>query len=83
MPFMTGVIVHAKVSSSGQTDLPAELRHRWGIENGGNVAFVDLGDAALILPGGMGQANGELKRVLSERYQAGLAIIEDTDLADQ
>lgn len=76
-------VVHAKVSNRGQTSLPAELRHRWGIADGGEVAFVDLGDAALVLPGGMEQAKRELRRVLSERYEAGLAAIDDPDLADQ
>jgi bifunctional DNA-binding transcriptional regulator/antitoxin component of YhaV-PrlF toxin-antitoxin module len=63
--------------------LPAELRHRWGIDAGGAVAFVDLGDAALVLPGGTDQARRELKRVLAERYEAGIALIGDPDLADQ
>ncbi|MGH9063796.1 MAG: AbrB/MazE/SpoVT family DNA-binding domain-containing protein [Acidimicrobiales bacterium] len=76
-------VVHAKVSDRGQTSLPAELRHRWGIEAGGEVAFVDLGDAALVLPGGAEDAKLELRRVLAERYEAGLAAIDDPDLADQ
>lgn len=80
---MTAPIISAKVSNRGQTSLPAELRHRWGIETGGTVAFVDLGEAALVLPGGTGRARGELKRVLGERYEAGLALLEDPDLADQ
>jgi bifunctional DNA-binding transcriptional regulator/antitoxin component of YhaV-PrlF toxin-antitoxin module len=71
------------VSNRGQTSLPAQLRHRWGIETGGDVAFVDLGDSALILPGGMDQAKAELKRVLAERYNSGLAAISHPDLADQ
>jgi bifunctional DNA-binding transcriptional regulator/antitoxin component of YhaV-PrlF toxin-antitoxin module len=71
------------VSNRGQTSLPAELRHRWGIEAGGDVAFVDLGDAALILPGGIDLAKAELKRVLTRRYDAGLAAIADPALADQ
>jgi bifunctional DNA-binding transcriptional regulator/antitoxin component of YhaV-PrlF toxin-antitoxin module len=83
MRFMSAPVVLAKVSNRGQTSLPAELRHRWGIETGGDVAFVDLGDAALILPCGMDLAKGELRRVLSERYEAGLAAITDADLADQ
>jgi bifunctional DNA-binding transcriptional regulator/antitoxin component of YhaV-PrlF toxin-antitoxin module len=80
---MSSSVVHAKVSNRGQTSLPAELRHRWGIEAGGDVAFVDLGDAALILPGGIDQAKAELKRVLAQRYDLGLATIADPDLADQ
>ena len=47
------------------------------------MAFVDLGDAALILPGGMDRAKAELKRVLAERYEEGVATIADPDLADQ
>lgn len=80
---MSSPVVHAKVSNRGQTSLPAQLRHRWGIETGGRVAFVDLGDSALILPGGMDQAKAELKRVLAERYNSGLAAISDPDLANQ
>ena len=44
---------NAKVSHRGQTSLPAELRHRWGIDGGGEVGFIDLGAAALIVPGGV------------------------------
>jgi bifunctional DNA-binding transcriptional regulator/antitoxin component of YhaV-PrlF toxin-antitoxin module len=80
---MPAPVIHAKISNRGQTSLPAELRHRWGIEAGGEIAFVDLGDAALILPGGMDRAKAELKRVLTQRYEVGLGDIGDPDLADQ
>jgi bifunctional DNA-binding transcriptional regulator/antitoxin component of YhaV-PrlF toxin-antitoxin module len=80
---MPSSISKARVSQRGQTSLPAELRHRWGIEDGGEIAFVDLGDAALVLPGGMARAKSELKSVLSVRYNAGLAALGDPDLADQ
>ena len=73
----------AKVSHRGQTNLPAELRHRWGLEQGGEVGIIDLGDAALIIPGGIETARLELRRALRDRYEAGLASIEDPDLADQ
>lgn len=73
----------AKVSHRGQTNLPAELRHRWGIDEGGEVGIIDLGDAALIVPGGIEAARNELHRVLRDRYEAGLASIEDPDLTDQ
>lgn len=74
---------NAKVSSRGQTSLPAELRRRWGIETGGSVGFIDLGGAALIVPGGVEAARSELRRVLRDRYRGGLAAIDDPDLADQ
>jgi bifunctional DNA-binding transcriptional regulator/antitoxin component of YhaV-PrlF toxin-antitoxin module len=73
----------AKVSHRGQTNLPAELRHRWGIDEGGEVGIIDLGDAALIGPGGIEAARKELRRVLRDRYEAGLAAIDDRDLTDQ
>jgi bifunctional DNA-binding transcriptional regulator/antitoxin component of YhaV-PrlF toxin-antitoxin module len=75
-------VVTARVSHRGQTSLPAELRHRWGIADGGDVAFIDLGDAALILPGGVEAAKAEVRRVIaSGAYGAGLAAIDDPDLA--
>jgi bifunctional DNA-binding transcriptional regulator/antitoxin component of YhaV-PrlF toxin-antitoxin module len=77
------VTSNAKVSHRGQTSLPAELRHRWGIDQGGEVGFIDLGDAALIVPGGVAVARRELRRVLSERYEVGLVAVDDPDLADQ
>jgi len=77
------VTTNAKVSHRGQTSLPAELRHRWGIEDGGEVGFIDLGSAALIVPGGLDVARKELRRVLKERYEAGLSSIDDPDLVDQ
>jgi bifunctional DNA-binding transcriptional regulator/antitoxin component of YhaV-PrlF toxin-antitoxin module len=74
---------NAKVSHRGQTSLPAELRHRWGIDAGGEVGFIDLGGAALVVPGGISAARRELRRVLAERYEHGLDAIEDLELADQ
>lgn len=75
--------MNAKVSHRGQTSLPADLRHRWGIEDGGEIGFIDLGDAALVVPGGLGTARNELRRVLADRYPTGLTAIDDPDLADQ
>jgi bifunctional DNA-binding transcriptional regulator/antitoxin component of YhaV-PrlF toxin-antitoxin module len=74
---------NAKVSHRGQTSLPAELRHRWGIDEGGEVGFIDLGDAALIIPGGVSAAREELRRVLVDRYERGVAAVADPDLVDQ
>ena len=74
---------NAKVSHRGQTSLPAELRHRWGIDEGGEIGFIDLGGAALVVPGGVMAARRELRRVLADRYEHGLAAIDDPELADQ
>ena len=81
---MTAQVSTARVSHRGQTSLPAGLRHRWGIEDGGEVAFVDLGEAALVLPGGLAAARSELRRVLlSGAYDQAVAEIGDPDFADQ
>ncbi|HVB06447.1 MAG TPA: AbrB/MazE/SpoVT family DNA-binding domain-containing protein [Acidimicrobiales bacterium] len=40
------------VSSSGQMSLPAAVRHRWGLDQGGPVDVVDLGFAVLTIPRG-------------------------------
>jgi bifunctional DNA-binding transcriptional regulator/antitoxin component of YhaV-PrlF toxin-antitoxin module len=74
---------NARVSHRGQTSLPADLRHRWGIDEGGEIGFIDLGNAALIIPGGVQAARDELRRVLRGRYSTGLASLADPDLADQ
>ena len=74
---------NARVSHRGQTSVPADLRRRWGIDQGGEVGFIDLGGSALIVPGGIAAARAELRRVLRERYDVGLATIEDPDLIDE
>ena len=77
--------VEARVSNRGQTSLPAVLRHRWGLTNGGDVAIIDLGGAALIVPGGLKAARAEVRRVLltSGAYERGLTNLDEPDLADQ
>lgn len=74
-----------RVSNRGVTTLPAALRHRWGIDDGGEVAFLDLGDTAVVFPGGIDAAEAELHHALVRDggYERGLAMIYDPDLADQ
>jgi AbrB family looped-hinge helix DNA binding protein len=43
------------VSSSGQMSVPAAVRHRWGLDGGGKVTVIDLGDAVILLPPGSRQ----------------------------
>ncbi len=57
-----------RVSSRGQMSLPALPRHRWGLDAGGEVGFLDLGDALVIVPGGVSALRGSL-----------LAQLDDTD----
>ena len=82
---MSSEVTTVKVSHRGQASLPATLRHRWGIEDGGEVAFIDLGDAALVLPGGIAAARRELRTKLIDGggYEAGVSLLTDPELADQ
>ena len=49
-----------KVSERGQMALPAQARHRWGLDGGGTVGWVDLGDAVLLVPAGLDELRKEL-----------------------
>lgn len=40
------------VSTSGQMSVPAAVRHRWGLDQGGRVVVIDLGEAVVLLPPG-------------------------------
>ncbi len=42
----------AKVSERGQMALPAQTRHRWGLDQGGVISWIDMGDTVLLVPGG-------------------------------
>ncbi len=33
--------------------LPASARHRWGLDDGGSVGFLDAGAVILLIPGGI------------------------------
>lgn len=63
-----------RVSSRGQMSLPSSARHRWGLDDGGAVGYLDLGDAIVIVPGG----TAELRRELLEAVSA-----QDWDQARQ
>ena len=79
---MSQPATNARVSNRGQTSLPANLRRRWGIEEGGEVGVLDLGHAALIIPGGVESARLELLRTLETTYDDGLDQLDDPDLQD-
>lgn len=77
----TGRARNARVSARGQLSLPAAARHRWGIADGGEVGVLDLGDAILLLPGGLAAARAALGAAIGEgRYAAAVAEITDPDL---
>ena len=68
------------VSKSGQISVPADVRRRWGLTDGGRVTVVDLGDAVVLLPPGARQRL--LNEALSsEEHLAFVRSLDDPDLA--
>ena len=68
------------VSTSGQMSVPAAVRHRWGLDDGGRVTVVDLGDAVVLLP------PGARKKLLAQALSAKdhrrfVEEMDDPDLA--
>jgi AbrB family looped-hinge helix DNA binding protein len=55
-----------RVSERGQMALPAEARHRWGLDTGGTVEIADLGDALLVVPAGRGGLRALLREAIEE-----------------
>jgi bifunctional DNA-binding transcriptional regulator/antitoxin component of YhaV-PrlF toxin-antitoxin module len=68
------------VSRSGQMSVPAAVRHRWGLDQGGRVTVMDLGDAVVLLPSGARES--VLDSALSaEEHLHFVAGLDDPDLA--
>ena len=68
------------VSKSGQMSVPAEVRRRWGLSDGGHVMVVDLGDAVVLMPS---RSREKLlaDALSAEDHQRYVAGLEDPDLA--
>lgn len=69
------------VSSSGQMSLPADVRHRWNLDQGGAVEVLDLGFGVLTVPKGDGRRL--LGDLLSHDEHAAFvqALADDPELA--
>ena len=64
--------------------LPASARHRWGLEDGGEVAYLDFGDSLLIVPGGVLALRADLVEAVSaDDWAQARAGFGDPDLANQ
>jgi len=73
-----------KVSSRGQMSLPAAARRRWRLGKGGEVGYLDLGDAVIIVPGGVETLRKELLAAVTEAdWRAAADGFGDPELADQ
>ena len=68
-----------KVSTAGQLSLPAAVRRRWKITDGGHVDVIDLGFGVLTVPAG--HAGRLLDAVLpAEVHYGNVARERDPDL---
>ena len=46
--------------------LPAAARRRWGLQGDGDVAYIDLGDAVMLVPDDVASLRRQLLESLSE-----------------
>lgn len=70
-----------KVSERGQMALPAQARHRWGLDEGGLVGWIDMGDSVLLVPGGLNQLRNEI--LANADWDAARLGFGDPELANQ
>ena len=64
--------------------LPATARHRWRLERGGEVGYLDLGDAVVIVPGGIKQLRRQLlDAVTAGDWEKARAGFGDPELANE
>jgi bifunctional DNA-binding transcriptional regulator/antitoxin component of YhaV-PrlF toxin-antitoxin module len=73
-----------RVSQRGQMSLPATARHRWGLDDGGDVSFIDLGDAVVLLPEGVDELRHQLiDSVTDDDWDRARRGLGDPDLASE
>ena len=64
--------------------LPSGARHRWGLDEGGDVGYLDLGDAIVIVPGGTEAVRRGLLAMVTDRdWALARSGFGDDELADQ
>ncbi len=64
--------------------LPALPRRRWGLEAGGEVGYLDLGEAVVIVPGGVDALRRSLLDQLSDDdWKAARNGFGDPELASE
>lgn len=64
--------------------LPADARHRWGLDEGGQVGYLDLGEVVLVVPGGIEALRSQVIGAISESdWEAARTGFGDSDLANE
>jgi bifunctional DNA-binding transcriptional regulator/antitoxin component of YhaV-PrlF toxin-antitoxin module len=73
-----------RVSSRGQMSPPASAKHRWGLEDGGDVGYLDLGEAIVLVPYGVEALRRQLLDLVSQDdWNEAKTGFGDDELADQ
>jgi AbrB family looped-hinge helix DNA binding protein len=73
-----------RVSQRGQMSLPASARHRWGLEDGGDLSFIDVGDAVVLIPEGVDELRSRLIGAVTEdEWEQARRGFGDTDLVSE
>jgi hypothetical protein len=73
-----------RVSQRGQMSLPAGARHRWGLDGGGEVGYLDVGDAVILVPGGVDNLRRRLlDDVTDEEWDRARLGFGDADLVSE
>ena len=73
-----------RVSQRGQMSLPASARHRWGLDSGAEVVYLDIGDAVILIPGGVNRLRRQLLEVVTqEDWDRARRGLDDDELANQ
>ncbi len=73
-----------RVSQRGQMSLPASARHRWGLEDGGDLSFIDVGDAVVLIPEGVDELRRRLiGAVTDDEWERARRGFDDPDLVSE
>jgi hypothetical protein len=63
--------------------LPASARHRWGLDEGGELGYVDVGDLIVLIPGGLERLRGQALDAMNEAdWEAARTGFGDPDLSN-
>jgi len=64
--------------------LPASARHRWGLDEGGELGYIDVGEAVVLVPGGVKRLRQQLLDAVSiDDWESARSGFGDKDLANE
>jgi bifunctional DNA-binding transcriptional regulator/antitoxin component of YhaV-PrlF toxin-antitoxin module len=73
-----------RVSQRGQMSLPASARHRWGLDEDGELGYLDVGEVLILVPGGVERLRQQLlDGVSTEDWERARSGFGDRDLANE